>query len=99
VTSDLSAALRAAADGPHPDEAAVQHAGGQATGTSLPVEDAAELADFLRFMGEWAAADHHRLSASLAEFLDGHPYGLEMLCHDLARFRSLLSGADSDIDF
>jgi hypothetical protein len=83
--------------------AAVQHASvqhrQQAAGSSVSVEDAAEVADFLRFMGEWAAADHDRLSASIAEFMDGHPYGVEMLCHDLARFRSFLGGVDSDIDF
>ena len=36
------------------------------------------------------SSDHDRLSDSLAEFMDDHPYGVEMLCHDLALFRHLL---------
>lgn len=48
---------------------------------------------------EWAAADHDRLSASLAEFMGGHPYRAEMLHHDLARFRSLFSADRHDIEF
>jgi hypothetical protein len=28
--------------------------------------------------------------------MDGHPYGVEMLCHDPTRFRSLLGGTDSE---
>jgi hypothetical protein len=67
--------------------------------TSLSAEDAAEMADFLHFISEWAAVDHDRLSDSLAEFMGDHPYGTEMLRHDLARFRSLLGGSGSDIDF
>jgi hypothetical protein len=43
--------------------------------------------------------ERHRLSASLAEFMDGHPYSVETLRHDLARFRSLLSARDPDRDF
>jgi hypothetical protein len=62
----------------------------------LPAADAAELADFLRFLGEWLAAGHHQLSDSLAQFMDGHPYSVETLRHDLARFRTLLGGDDSD---
>jgi hypothetical protein len=54
------------------------------------------MADFLRFIGEWAAADYDRRSASLAELLDNHPYGVDMFHHDLARFRSLLSTGDHD---
>jgi hypothetical protein len=59
-------------------------------GASLTAEDTAELADFLRFLGEWLAADHDCLSDSLARFFGTHPYGAEMLRHDLARFRQLL---------
>jgi hypothetical protein len=31
--------------------------------------------------------------------MDDHPYGIEMLRHDLARFRSLLSADDRGTDF
>jgi hypothetical protein len=64
--------------------------------TSLPSADAAELADFLRFLGEWVAASQHQLSDSLANFMGDHPYTVETLSHDLARFRALLSADDND---
>jgi hypothetical protein len=54
---------------------------------SLAAEDAAELADFLRFLGEWLATDHSQLSDSLARLMDGHPYELETLRHDLPASR------------
>ncbi len=56
--------------------------------------DAAELADLLRFLGEWLAADHDRLGGSLAQFMGDHAYGVKALQHDLARFRSLLGVVD-----
>ena len=65
-------------------------------GISLAAADAAELASFLRFLGEWLATDHGQLSDSLAQFMDGHPYGVETLRHDLARFTSLPGGNDGE---
>jgi len=64
--------------------------------TSLAAEDSAELADFLRFLGEWLAADHSQLSDSLAWFMDGYPYDVETLRQDLARFTSLLGGNNGE---
>jgi hypothetical protein len=57
---------------------------------SLPAEDAAELADFLRFLSEWVAASHNEIGSPLARFMGDHPYGVERLRHDLARFRAML---------
>jgi len=51
-----------------------------------------------KLLGEWLAADHDHLSDSLARFFGTHPYGAEMLRHDLARFRHLL-GDDLGVDF
>ena len=62
---------------------------------SLPAEDVAELADFLRFLDEWVTAGHDQLSRPLALFMEDHPYGIETLRHDLGRFRLLLSGGGS----
>lgn len=63
---------------------------------SLAAEDAAELADFLRFLGEWLATDHSQLSDTLARFMDGHPYEVKTLRHDLARFTSMPGGNDGE---
>jgi hypothetical protein len=58
--------------------------------------DAAELAETLRFLGQWLARDPGRLGASLAEFV-GHPaYGLPQLRQDLERFVFLLGGSDGE---
>jgi hypothetical protein len=59
-------------------------------GPALAAVHVAELASFLQFISEWAAADQDRLSDSLTRFMHGHPYGIETLRHDLTRFRSLL---------
>lgn len=66
---------------------------------SLPAEDLTELAGFLQFLDEWLTAGCGQFSDSLAEFMDGHPYGAGTLRHDLARFRSLLAGDESGNSF
>jgi hypothetical protein len=57
---------------------------------SLGTPDVEELADFLRFLGEWLAADRDRLGGSLAQFMGDHPYSVEALQNDLVRFSALL---------
>ena len=52
------------------------------------------LADFLRFLIEWLTADRDGLGDSLARFMGDHPYGVEALRDDLARFKSLLGSDD-----
>jgi hypothetical protein len=61
-------------------------------GASLTTEDIAELVDFLRFLSEWVAADRDRLSTSLPEFVNDHPYGVGVL-HQI----SLASGTCSAV--
>jgi hypothetical protein len=69
------------------------------TEAGLPAEDAIELADLLRFLGEWLAADREQLEDSLARFVGSTPYCIDMLRHDLSRFRFLLGGSsDEDED-
>lgn len=46
-----------------------------------------------------AGAGHDQLSDSLSQYMDGHPYGVEALRHDLARFRSLLGGDGDGTSF
>jgi len=53
---------------------------------SLNSADAVELADFLRFLDEWLTSDREQLGDSLARFMGTHPYGIDLLRHDLARF-------------
>jgi hypothetical protein len=65
---------------------------------SLPAEDAAELAGFLRFLDEWLTAGHAQIADSLARFMDDHPYGVETLRHDLSRFRSMLGNGNGNGD-
>lgn len=65
---------------------------------SLPAAGVAELDDFLRFLADWLTADHDQVADSLAQFMDGHPYCVETLRHDLVRFKSMLGG-DSGITF
>ena len=59
---------------------------------TLAADDAAELADFLGFLRDWVTAGRDELGGSIAQFMDGHPYDVELLRHDLARFRSVLGG-------
>ena len=58
---------------------------------SLDTPDTEELADFLRFLGEWLTSGPEQLGDSLAHLMGSHPYGIDMLRHDLARFSALLS--------
>jgi hypothetical protein len=43
-----------------------------------------------RARADWLTGDRNQLGDSLAHFMVSHPYGVEALRHDLARFRSLL---------
>ena len=62
----------------------------------IDVTHAAELAEMLRFLGQWLGRDPARLAASLEEFV-GHPaYGIDQLCQDLERFVFLLGGSDGE---
>lgn len=62
---------------------------------SLNVVDAAELAEMLRFLSDWLAADPG-LQVSLGRFV-GHPaYGVTELRADLDRFTFLLGGSDGE---
>lgn len=65
---------------------------------SLDAADAEELAGFLLFLCEWAAADCDQLGESLARFMDDHPYSIDALLADLHRFKSLL-GSDTENNF
>lgn len=62
---------------------------------SLDTPDAEELADFLWFLSEWLTSDPEQLGDSLARLMASHPYGIDMLRHDISRFRALLS-AEND---
>ena len=67
--------------------------------TGLTTEDAEELADFLRFLSEWLTADHDQLGGILGRFAGDHPYSIDMLLHDLGRFRLLLGGHHAEGGF
>jgi hypothetical protein len=61
--------------------------------TSLDTgDDLAELAEFLRFLSDWLAADHGRLAVSLRDFTGNRAYGLSQLRADLDKFVLLLGG-------
>ena len=84
------------------DQAAVNASrteGNRMPGVTLTIEDADELADLLRFLGEWLTADHDQLGDFLARFTGEHPYSIDMLLHDLGRFRLLLGGDYAEGDF
>jgi hypothetical protein len=66
---------------------------------SMDAADAMELADLLRFSDEWLAADHDQLGGSLARFVGDHPYSVDVLRHDLGRFRLLLGGDYGERNF
>ena len=59
---------------------------------SLDAGDAAELAELLRFLGDWLTAEHDQLDASLRHFVGNPAYDLGQLRADLARFTFLLGG-------
>ncbi|MBO0773598.1 MAG: hypothetical protein J2P35_19250 [Actinobacteria bacterium] len=61
--------------------------------------DAAELAGLLRFVGDWLAAGHEQLSASLQRFAGNPAYDLAQLRGDLDRFTFLLGGDDGQALF
>ncbi len=52
--------------------------------------DAAELAELLRFLHDWLAAEHDHLDASLRRFVGNPAYDIGRLRTDLARFTFLL---------
>lgn len=61
---------------------------------SLDVAGAVELAELLRFLGDWLTADHDQLGVSLHRFV-GHPgYDIGQRHADLDRFTFLLAGGD-----
>jgi hypothetical protein len=51
---------------------------------ALPTKDAEALADFLRFLSELTAAERSRPADFPARSMGDHPYGIDVLCHDLA---------------
>jgi hypothetical protein len=63
---------------------------------SLNSADAVELAGFLRFLDEWLTSDREQPGGSLARLMGSHPYGIDMLRHDLARFSALLGTGNDD---
>jgi hypothetical protein len=65
----------------------------QVPAVSLDVADAAELAELLRFVGDWIGADPDRLGLWLHQFVGSPGYDLDQLRADLDRFTFLL-GAD-----
>jgi hypothetical protein len=85
VTSQLSAALRAAAAGIHPDEA----------GTGLIISHGVFLhrGDFTRYVETAACISD---GAPMAWIDWGEAYGVEALRDDLARFTFLLGGSDGE---
>ncbi len=58
---------------------------------NLDPADAAELADFLRFIAGWLASDREHMTSSLLRYAGDVPYGLGQLRLDLDRFASLLT--------
>ena len=66
---------------------------------SLDTADAAELAELLHFLGDWLAADHDRLEASLRRVVDTTGYDVAELRRDLDRFTFLLGGDDGEALF
>jgi hypothetical protein len=65
---------------------------------SLDAADAAELAELLRLVGDWLAADHDQLDSSLQRFVGNPAYGVGQLRGDLGRFMFLL-GDDGETLF
>jgi hypothetical protein len=65
----------------------------------LDAVDAAELAELLRFLGDWLAADHDHLDASLQRFVGNPAYDVGQLRGDLDRFTFLLGGDNGETLF
>jgi len=63
---------------------------------SLDTTDAVELAELLRFLSDWLAADPGQLSASLKRFTGSQAYDPGTLRNDLARFTVLLGGSGGE---
>src|SRR5665647_2532453 len=61
---------------------------------SLDAADAAELAELVRFVGDWLAADPDRLGICLQQFVGSGGYEVARLRGDLDRFAFLLGGDD-----
>ena len=76
---------------------AVQHAARQTpVSVCLGTPDAEDLADFLWFLSEWLTCDPEQLGDSLARLMGSHPYGIDMLRHDISRVRALLSDENNN---
>jgi hypothetical protein len=61
---------------------------------SLDAADAWELAELLRFVGDWLATDPDQLGLSLHRHVGSPGYDLATLRGDLDRFTFLLGGDD-----
>lgn len=62
----------------------------------LNAEDAIELAEMLRFLGDWMKHSHDLLAASLARFVGAPGYGPASLREDFTRFAFLLGATDGE---
>lgn len=62
----------------------------------LEVDEAAELAELLSFLGDWLVSDREVLTASLGRFVVARGYDTAALGSDLARFAFLLTGEDGE---
>jgi hypothetical protein len=63
---------------------------------SLDAADAGELAELLRFVSDWLAADHGRLVVSLRAFTGSSGYDLSQLRRDVDKFVILLGGSHGE---
>lgn len=63
---------------------------------SLPVDDAADLGQFLRFLDDWLASDQGLLSQSLTRFVGWDAYNAHELRSDLTRFMFLLGESNGE---
>ncbi|WP_460533619.1 hypothetical protein [Flindersiella endophytica] len=66
---------------------------------NLDTGDTVELAELLKFLHDWLAADDDRLGESLRDFVGNRAYDLGQLCADLSRFTFLLGGSDGEMLF
>jgi hypothetical protein len=65
----------------------------------LDVEDAVELGELLKFIGDWLVWDPSRLAESLGRFLGIDGYDIDQLRADLSRFAFLLGVSDGELLF
>jgi len=70
--------------------------GGGVAELTLDAGDAAELAELLRFLGDWLAVAEDDLAASLTRFVGRGGYDVGQLRGDLDRFTFLLCGDDGE---